>query len=137
MSSAAKRAWQTRKKKGFYKRKPPKQTATSNGGVQKGDIFYASWGYDQTNIDLVIVEKVSPSGKTVLCRMMTQKVDHSGKTADYVTPEKAYGSTFRLQVRSADSLVGTYPYCRGGTRRGSFSRWSGRPLYQTALGFGH
>lgn len=32
-------------------------------------MFYTSWGYDQTNYDYVIVDKVSPTGKTAICRL--------------------------------------------------------------------
>ena len=49
--------------------------------LQKGDIFYDSWGYDQTNIDFAQVVSLSPSGKTVLCRMMGKqqaKPSHRG-----------------------------------------------------------
>lgn len=32
---------------------------------QTGDVFVASWGYDQTNVDAFVVVGVSPSGKSV------------------------------------------------------------------------
>jgi len=106
--------------------------------VKKGDIYYANWGYDQTNIDFVKVVKVSPSGKTVLCRMMSEKVVKAEHTYDNIVPDKPYGKTFRLRVRDEGRvLVGSYPFCTGSKRYGRFYKWSGRPLYQTAYGFGH
>jgi hypothetical protein len=104
--------------------------------VRKGDIFYESWGYDQTNIDFCVVEQVSPTGKTVLCRMMSQRiVKTEAFMAEHVVPDKSYGELFRLHVRSRSngdpSLVGTYPFCQGGTRSGYFSKWEGKPLYQS------
>ena len=41
--------------------------------MKVGDIFYESWGYDQTNIDFAQIVAFSPTGKTVLCRMMGKK----------------------------------------------------------------
>jgi hypothetical protein len=107
--------------------------------VKKGGIYYTSWGYDQTNIDFVIVEKVSPTGKTVLCRRMSQKVVKSVPGADYVVPVSPYGKIFRLRVRNGGKwLVGSYPFTRGGVeRRGYFLRWEGKPIYQTPSGLGH
>ncbi len=45
-----------------------KHTEELNQGfstIKKGDIFYTSWGYDQTNYDYIVVMEVSPTGKTV------------------------------------------------------------------------
>ena len=108
--------------------------------VKQGDIFYESWGCDQTNIDFCQVIEISPSGKTVLCQMMTQKEVPSEGLApmsEYVMPDKLFpeDGTFRLYVRSRSngdvSLVGQYPYCRGDKRMGYFTKWEGRPLYQS------
>jgi len=38
--------------------------------IKAGDYFYTSWGYDQTNIDYLVVVEVSPTGKTASCRMV-------------------------------------------------------------------
>jgi hypothetical protein len=104
--------------------------------IKSGDIFYESWGYDQTNIDFCVVEQVSPTGKTVLCRMMSQRiVKTEAFMAEYVVPDKANGEVFRLHIRKSANgeprLVGKYPYCRGDTRPGYFSKWDGKPLYQS------
>lgn len=107
------------------------------GGVRVGDIFYASWGYDQTNIDFVRVDKVSPTGKTVICRMMSQKLVSSGRGTDRVAPNKPYGSSFRLKVTGEERLRGTYPFARGGTRFGYFWKWKDKPVHQTPIGMGH
>lgn len=77
--------------------------------VKVGDIFYESWGYDQTNIDFAIVVSVSPTGKTALCRMMgKERVDEWN-----VKPTQPYGIAFRLHVRvysNEEHLVGKYPF---------------------------
>ena len=102
--------------------------------VQIGDIFYESWGYDQTNIDFLKVVAVTPTGKTAICKMMSQKIIPHGEgyapMSEHVVPDKEYGDTFRLRVKG-DSLVGTYPFCERGKRLGYFSKWDGNPLYQS------
>ena len=40
-------------------------TTTGTGTVKVGDVFVASWGYDQTNIDYEQVVGVTASGKSV------------------------------------------------------------------------
>jgi hypothetical protein len=108
--------------------------------VKVGDIFYESWGYDQTNIDFCQVVEVSKTSKTAKCRMMTQEVDHAaGWLCEYVKPGHAFGVTFRLRVKGTDDLRGSYPFCQRETdtfedtnkRLGYFSRYKGDPLYQS------
>ena len=111
-----------------------------NEKVKKGDIFYESWGYDQTNIDFCKVVEISPTGKTVKCQMMSQKIVRTegyAPMAEEVVPDEVYpkDGTFRLYIRTRNngevSLVGQYPYCRSDTQMGYFTRWEGRPLYQS------
>jgi len=79
--------------------------------LKKGDIFYASWGYDQTQNDFLIIEEVSPTGKTVLCRMVGKNTTANGWNV-YPT-FKPYGVQFRLRVsewHNKVTLRGSYPY---------------------------
>jgi len=108
--------------------------------VKKGDIFYASWGWEQTNIDFCIIEEVSRTGKTVKCKMMSEKdhyVEGNHPMSENVTPDKPdpNGETFRLHVRKRSTsepyLVGQYPYTQGDKRFGHFWKWDGHPLYQS------
>jgi len=103
--------------------------------VKVGDIFYTSWGYDQTNIDFVKVVALSPTGKTALCKMMSQKVtEYTTSLSENVVPDKEYGEVFRLKAktyRDEPELVGTYPFCNGGTRLGYFWPWKQKPLHQS------
>jgi len=118
--------------------------------VQVGQVYYESWGYDQTNIDYVQIVSVSPSGKTVMCRMMgSERVDEW-----HVKPTQAFGESFRLYVRRSASgngetrLVGQYPFClrpdetlesakqHGAMRMGYFFPYE-KPMYETPFGMGH
>ena len=106
-------------------------------GAKIGQIFYASWGYDQTNIYFLKVVGLTPSGKTATCQMMSS--EQAGDSS-HVIPKDVYGETFRLRVKGNGDhlrLVGTYPFCRGGKRFGYFWVWKEKPVYETPPGFGH
>jgi len=109
--------------------------------VKVGDIFYESWGYDQTNIDFVQVVSISPTGKTVKCQMAGK--EHTD--GEHIKPSKPFGIVFRLYVRQgyqgATILVGSYPFVQGenvlgGWREGRFYPYE-KPLYETPFGMGH
>ena len=115
--------------------------------IEVGQIFYASWGYDQTNIDFVQVVEVSKTGKTVKVRRMNQKIlEHTGFMSENVVPNEMYGTPFRLNVRLSEwnsepyvYLRGTYPlYANDGVtivskkfRMGSFWEYKGTGLHQS------
>jgi hypothetical protein len=85
--------------------------------LKVGDFFYESWGYDQTNIDYLEVMEISPTRKTVMCRMVGKLRDTTEQfsTSDKVTPDNSYrGPTlFRMKVsafRDGVTLRGEYPF---------------------------
>jgi len=88
--------------------------------IKAGDLFYTSWGYDQTNYDYIIVESVSKTGKTVKCRRSSH--EHMGNSygCDHQKPiKKAFGDPFQLNVREGYSgdgvmLRGSYPFLHTG-----------------------
>lgn len=82
--------------------------------IKPGMFFYESWGYDQTNIDYLEVMEVSPTKKTVMCRMVGKKSVESHQQGDSVAPDNSYrGPTlFRLKVSwfgDGCTLNGSYP----------------------------
>jgi len=96
---------------------------------QHGDIVYASWGYEQTNINFYRVEKVT--AKTVsIVEIYAQTVEgstYSHGMADEVIPlneVKENGKQFTLTVRADGSLS------RGGSHK-YFRKWSGNALYRS------
>jgi hypothetical protein len=105
--------------------------------LKPGMIFYESWGYDQTQNDFAVIVEVSPTKKTVLCRMIGKErvTDNSVKpNIDWIDE-----NLFRLVVgcyHGEATLRGTYPFCRGGTRGGSFRVYE-KPVYETPDGMGH
>jgi hypothetical protein len=125
---------------------PDEQTVTD---AWEGAFISASWGYNQTNVELAQIVEVSDTGKTVLARFVTaERVGH-GRTSEQLRPSaEQYGEEFRLQVRSVrgDPMFrGSYPLGNDGdmdgpTRRGSFYPFDNDPensIRQTATNHGH
>lgn len=114
--------------------------------IAKDDIFYTNWGYDQTQYDFIKVISVSKTGKTAICKRVKVEIVKAHRTQDEVKPNgKAFGDTFRMQVRHGDeiSLRGSYPFIYDGkvsrgTRLDSFFKWDGeRAFWETNPMFGH
>jgi hypothetical protein len=126
---------------------PDEETVTD---AWEGAYISASWGYNQTNVELAQIVEVSDSGKTVLARFVTaERVGH-GRTSEQLRPTAdQYGDEFRLHVRDGINddprFRGSYPLSNDGdmngpTRRGSFYPWSNDPensIRQTATNHGH
>ena len=134
--------------------KPKKviKKAKSKKWIKKGDLFQTSWGYDQTNYDFVVVDKVSPSGKTAVCRRAAyDHVGFSGQCNIQKPKAKGYGKSFRLQVRkpggkhcygSDVALAGSYIFCGDedstSKRKDYFSKVKkGEKFFETDSQFGH
>jgi ribosomal protein L12E/L44/L45/RPP1/RPP2 len=125
---------------------PDEETVTD---AWEGAFISASWGYNQTNVELAQIVEVSGSGKTVLAQFVTaERVGH-GRTSEQLRPTAdQHGDEFRLQVRSVrgDPMFrGSYPLGNDGdmdgpTRRGSFYPWNNDPdnsIRQTTTNHGH
>ena len=96
--------------------------------VKVGDIFYASWGYDQTNVQFFqVVEK-----KGVTCKLQEigATVVRTEQTCEYVEPcaEVKIGEPMTKRINNYShftfDVFNAYPY-------------EGKPRYQTAWGYGH
>ena len=93
--------------------------------IKIGDIFYNSWGYDQTNIDFYQV--VATTAKTITLRAI--KSSNNDYNAYYMTGSKlpAKGNF------CSDELIRKTPYLMDGKWRISFefgagSQWDGSPM---------
>lgn len=121
--------------KAIYKQN--KQAEILQANIKTGDYFYTSWGYDQTNIDYLVV--VSVTAKTATCKMVNPIYVDAEAQQDVLMPGTAYGDTFRMQINGRDSLVGSYPFCGDSSKRlGHFTKTSITDLHrQTNPMFGH
>lgn len=110
--------------------------------IKAGDIFYTSWGYDQTNYDYIIVEKLSPTGKTAICRRA--QYDHVGyeSCCNVQKPiAKGFGKSFRMKI-VGNELRGSYIFCgdadSDSKRFDYFSKAKdGQTFHETDSMFGH
>jgi hypothetical protein len=118
--------------------------------VKVGDIFYSSWGYDQTNVDYAVVTKVTLKG--VYIQGVQQSRQASLGHSDYVVPnlEPITGGWRPVEGGSVYDpdyveppkfhLVKQRLGDRAILNRTSYSSWyawDGSPKYQTAPGYGH
>ena len=116
--------------------------------VKKGEIFYTSWGYDQTNYDYIVVLEISPSGKTAMCqRALHENVGFSCGANKQKPIPKGFGDKFRMQIKKAmimggDYLRGSYPFCHDGSMRHKrldsfFKATEGEIFQETDSQWGH
>lgn len=138
--SEADRAERIRQIRANYERKATekaeiKQASKSGSGFKVGDILYASWGYDQTNVDWYVVTAVS--GTMITIREIGSKVVREYRGGEEVEPDPS---------RIVGEPIRRRPY-RYGTKPDQVSvrvddvrsarLWEGRPMHQTAYGWGH
>lgn len=115
-----------------------------------GDVFVASWGYDQTNVDFYRVVGTTPSGKSVKIQQVQTLVlsEESGCARVVATDEPAQVRIWnadRTNMISTDAPVETKRVntrYSGGPRLAltSYSSawlWDGRSMHATASGWGH
>ena len=91
--------------------------------AEAGDIFSASWGYDQTNVDFYQVTGLI--GKTMIeLREIAQAVSHDSDMSGRCTPikDKFTGAPFRRKCS------GEYQGVRVSACQHA-SRWNGEPRY--------
>lgn len=141
-----------KKPKTVAKPKPaiPRQSKTvqvikNKAGVKVGDVFYTSWGYDQTNVDFYQVIAITEGGCYI--RPIGGGIDEkkSYRGADYVYP-------ILNKWNSRDSFINDSP--KGVFKKTVVSKYDGSPhiklasfaygrlykggsIYETAAGYGH
>ena len=90
--------------------------------VKEGQIFYTSWGYDQTNYDYIVVVGISPTKKTAMCQLA--QYEHKGYDSQCNVQKpvaKGYGVKFRMKVEYWENKIqlrGSYPFCASEVMRG-------------------
>jgi hypothetical protein len=96
--------------------------------IKVGDIYYTSWGYDQTNIDFYKVLDIKGK-KATLVKVGKNRVQEE-KSYDFVVPAPdAEGSEpFNKMVGEYGFKIKDYAYA---------TAWDGTPKIETALGWGH
>ena len=119
----------------FYNRRAGVRQAeiVSPSPVIVGDIFYSSWGYDQTNVDFYQVTKTSSA--MISIRQIDKKILRGhGKPTEWVIP---VANQFRGPVMSKKLMA---YQGRAMVKLNSYSsayKWDGQEKGQTGGGFGH
>ena len=94
-----------------------------------GDIYYASWGYNQTNIDFYqILEK---KGKmSFMLQKIGSIIAHAERGSDYVMPNPKHtkGDPMLKRINAYGFTLNSFA---------TASPWDGQPKYETAFGYGH
>lgn len=104
---------------------------------QIGQIFYHSWGWEQTNIDFYQVVAIKP--KSVVVRRIAEEVErYSGDMAEYVLPVKDKFvsddlTTLRLTVQVNELFNNGKPriYVNAPTSYGCMCEFENKSLYQS------
>lgn len=128
-----------RKEQLAAKERARQEKADFQHNLKPGDIFYSSWGYDQTNIDFYEITAVK--GKNVIIRQIESKVvEGAGGPSERVVPVPGHfvgepmlkrpqglggpGSSLGRVYIKVHSFANAYP-------------WDGHPLHQTGAAYGH
>ena len=115
------------------------QTRTT--GPEVGDVLVSSWGYDQTNVDFWRVVSLTASGKSARIVPAGSRVVEQFTGGERVVP----GALVWEQDDATTSLIRWYNF-RGerawcvGVPVGykvTAHLWDGKPVFQTAFGWGH
>ena len=115
------------------------QTRTT--GPEVGDVLVSSWGYDQTNVDFWRVVGLTASGKSARIVPAGSRVVEQFTGGERVVP----GCWVWEQDDATTSLIRWYDF-RGERRwcvgvpvgyKVTADPWDGRPVFQTAFGWGH
>lgn len=90
------------------KRQAEKKAANASHDVKPGDVFRASWGYDQTNIDYYQV--VSVSGQMATVRAIGCMSEETGFMSGESVPAQDHfiGEPFRVKIQKWD--IKSEPY---------------------------
>jgi hypothetical protein len=102
-------------------------------GFQVGDILYASWGYDQTNVDFYQVVEVR--GKDIILREIGSRVvgNKGGPTEKVMAePNEFIGPPLRKRPQG----TGSHTYVKITQSQTAFE-WDGVPLHRTGPNWGH
>ena len=99
--------------------------------LKVGDVYSASWGYDQTNVDFYVITEILGRVTVMLQPLGYDIVKTNDSGAEYVVPALRNHEGMAMKKR-----VNAY----GGFSINSYiaaSPWNGKAAYQTAAGWGH
>lgn len=105
-----------------------------NSKIKIGDIFYSSWGYDQTNVDYYKVKKLIGKASVQLVPVENRMVqDKSNAYSDAVVPYPvAEGKPFTKKIKYAYWDDFKEPRIKLNSYANAYV-WDGEPKMQTSI----
>lgn len=117
-------AWEDKKEE----RKAARKAPTS---YKVGDIFYSSWGYEQTNVNFYEVVGVKGKQTLELREIASKIVSSDGGPTTHVTAVPGHFIREKLYTKRASGKYINISECQTGYP------WDGQPKYETGAGWGH
>ena len=111
------------------------KTLFPSHSLKAGDILYASWGYDQTNIDFYKVAQICGKKKVIIVKLGS-KVVEKNTYEDKVVPDTNVVGDVMSKMVNQFGYSDKADYIRINDCT-TASKWEGYPLSQTAFGWGH
>ena len=107
------------------------QPVVSEVMVKPGDIFYHSYGYEQTNVYFYQVLSLSKSGKSAKFRKIKGiKVPKKGMMSGTVTPDKDCFEDNALPFTKRITEYNDNPIAK--MDYGSMAKWDGKPKHYSS-----
>ncbi|QSB03778.1 hypothetical protein JWZ98_22980 (plasmid) [Methylomonas sp. EFPC1] len=102
-------------------------------GLIAGEIVYAVWGYEQTNVDFFEVVRVSTARSAVIRRIESNTVeDKPGSMTGYATPKPGqFVAVAKEETRRANGFQRLHG---GKSSLGDLQKWNGKPCRVTWYG---
>ena len=116
-------SWEDRKAERKEERKAPTT-------LKVGDIIYSSWGYEQTNVNFYKVIAVKGKQTVELREIGSKVVSSDGGSSTHVVADTERFINEKVLTRRASGHIRVTD-CQTGYL------WDGKPLYETACGWGH
>jgi len=112
------------------KAKAKAQKAEAAKNLKVGDIYYSSWGYDQTNIDFYKIVDVKGAKATLV------KIAKSYLDSEFAYEDKVVPAPNVIVGKPMNKIVDQFGNFNIASYAGAY-KWNGEPKYQTASGYGH
>lgn len=106
---------------------------TSDHDIKVGDIFYTSWGYDQTNSEFYKVVEVKGS-RIYLRELKSEIQSNDGAGSDAIVPSEEFEDD---KIHTVSARANGTVTNLDGVSFLSLSKWSGKPVYVTDAYSGH
>ena len=96
--------------------------------LKVGDIYYTSWGYDQTNVDFYKVVEIKKASALIVEVGSKTVLDKGSYTEVVAVPEIEVGKPMLKRIGEYGFKIASFAHAH---------KWDGKPKYATGWGFGH